>query len=143
MLFTWRPPTIGCNTRLMNPLWKNREKNFVYSSATTELLPHVFQKETGQDIDTYGEKYLFAPLGIRHYWKRDYVGTVDTEGGLYLNDEDLAKIGFLYLNNWSVGGQTDRIRGLGGGNRSRHTFPCHIPWTGGGSIGGSTGGWFR
>ena len=27
------------------------------------------------------------------------MGTVDTEGGLYLNDEDLAKIGFLYLNN--------------------------------------------
>jgi len=24
---------------------------------------------------------------------------VDTEGGLYLNDEDLAKLGFLYLNN--------------------------------------------
>jgi len=74
-------------------------KNFVYSSAATELLAYVFQKETGQDIDAYGEKYLFVPLGIRHYWKRDYVGTVDTEGGLYLNDEDLAKLGFLYLND--------------------------------------------
>ena len=24
---------------------------------------------------------------------------MDTEGGLYLNDEDLAKLGFLFLNN--------------------------------------------
>ena len=35
---------------------------------------------------------------MKHYWKRNYMGTVDTEGGLYLNGEDLAKLGFLYLN---------------------------------------------
>jgi CubicO group peptidase (beta-lactamase class C family) len=81
------------------PIVEEPGNNFVYSSAATELLASVFQKETGQDIDAYGEKYLFAPLGIRHYWKRDYAGTVDTEGGLYLSDEDLAKIGFLYLNH--------------------------------------------
>jgi CubicO group peptidase (beta-lactamase class C family) len=74
-------------------------RNFTYSSAGTELLAYVFQKETGQDIDTYAEKYLFTPLGMKHYWKRDYAGNVDTEGGLYLNDEDLAKLGFLYLIN--------------------------------------------
>lgn len=81
------------------PIVEEPGKNFVYSSADAELLAYVFQKETGQDIDAYGEKYLFGPLGIKHYWKRDYVGTVDTEGGLYLKDEDLAKIGLLYLNN--------------------------------------------
>jgi CubicO group peptidase (beta-lactamase class C family) len=81
------------------PVVEEPGKNFVYSSADAELLAHVFQRETGQDINAYAEKYLFGPLGIRHFWKRDYAGTVDTEGGLYLNDEDLAKIGFLYLNN--------------------------------------------
>src|SRR5579863_4198780 len=81
------------------PVVEEPGKNFVYSSADAELLAHVFQRETGQDINAYAEKYLFGPLGIRHYWKRDYAGTVDTEGGLYLSDEDLAKIGFLYLNN--------------------------------------------
>lgn len=80
------------------PMVAEPGKIFEYSSADAELLAYVFQKETGQDIDTYGEKYLFAPLGIRHYWKHDYAGTVDTEGGLYLSDEGLAKIGFLYLN---------------------------------------------
>jgi CubicO group peptidase (beta-lactamase class C family) len=81
------------------PIVEEPGRNFTYSSADTELLAYIFQKETGQDIDTYAEKYLFTPLGIKHYWKRDYAGNVDTEGGLYLNDEDLAKLGFLYLNN--------------------------------------------
>jgi Beta-lactamase len=71
---------------------------FDYSSGATELLAYIFQKETGQDIDAYGEKYLFAPLGIKHHWKRTYLGVVDTEGGLYLTGEDLAKIGYLYLH---------------------------------------------
>ena len=70
-----------------------------YSSGVTELLAYIFQKETGQDIDDYGQKYLFAPLGIRHEWKRTYLGVVDTEGGLYLNGSDLAKIGYLYLRD--------------------------------------------
>lgn len=72
---------------------------FDYSSGATELLAYIFKKETGQDIDAYGEKYLFAPLGIRHQWKRTYLGVVDTEGGLYLSGADLAKIGYLYLNH--------------------------------------------
>jgi Beta-lactamase len=81
------------------PIVEEPGRNFVYSSAASVLLAYIFQKETGQDIDNYAEKHLFAPLGIKHYWKRDYVGTVDTEGGLYLHDEDLAKLGFLYLNH--------------------------------------------
>lgn len=71
---------------------------FNYNSGATELLAYIFKKETGQDIETYGEKYLFVPLGITHHWKRTYLGVVDTEGGLYLNGSDLAKIGYLYLN---------------------------------------------
>ena len=72
---------------------------FNYNSGATELLAYIFQKETGQDIDAYGEKYLFAPLGIKHHWKRSYLGVVDTEGGLFLNGGDLAKIGYLYLHD--------------------------------------------
>lgn len=80
------------------PMAAEPGKVFNYSSGATELLAYIFQKETGQDIDDYGERYLFSPLGIRHHWKRTYLGVVDTEGGLYLNGEDLAKIGYLYLH---------------------------------------------
>ena len=81
------------------PMAQEPGTKFNYSSGATELLAYIFKKETGQDIDAYGEKYLFAPLGIRHHWKRTYLGVVDTEGGLYLNGADLAKIGYLYLND--------------------------------------------
>jgi CubicO group peptidase (beta-lactamase class C family) len=81
------------------PMAEEPGKAFNYSSGATELLAYIFEKETGQDIDGYGEKYLFAPLGIKHHWKRTYMGVVDTEGGLYLNGEDLAKIGYLYLHD--------------------------------------------
>jgi len=80
------------------PMAEEPGKVFNYSSGATELLAYIFQKETGQDIDAYGQKYLFAPLSIKHHWKRTYLGVVDTEGGLYLTGGDLAKIGYLYLH---------------------------------------------
>ena len=87
------------------PMAAEPGKVWNYSSGATELLAYIFQKETSQDIDDYGQKYLFAPLGIRHEWKRTYLGVVDTEGGLYLNGSDLAKIGYLYLHDGIWDGQ--------------------------------------
>jgi hypothetical protein len=73
---------------------------FAYSSGATELLAYIFKRETGADIEHYGHTHLFGPLGIHEYfWKRTPLGVVDTEGGLYLRAEDLAKIGLLYLND--------------------------------------------
>ena len=87
------------------PMAAEPGKVWSYNSGATELLAYIFQKETAQDINDYGEKYLFAPLGIRHEWKRTYLGVVDTEGGLYLSDSDLAKIGYLYLHDGMWEGQ--------------------------------------
>jgi CubicO group peptidase (beta-lactamase class C family) len=79
---------------------------FAYNSGATELLAHIFKQETGQDIERYARAQLFAPLGIRHYhWKRTPLGVVDTEGGLYLSSEDLAKIGYLYLRRGAWDGR--------------------------------------
>lgn len=81
------------------PMAQEPGKVFNYSSGVSELLAYIFQKETGQDIERYGEKYLFTPLGIEHYWKRSPLGVVDTEGGLFLSSAGLAKIGYLYLHD--------------------------------------------
>jgi CubicO group peptidase (beta-lactamase class C family) len=81
------------------PMAKEPGTVFNYSSGVSELLAYIFQKETGQDIEKYGEQYLFTPLGMNHYWKRSPLGLVDTEGGLFLNGHDLAKIGYLYLHD--------------------------------------------
>ncbi|MFN8571435.1 MAG: serine hydrolase [Gemmatimonadaceae bacterium] len=80
------------------PMASEPGSTWVYNSGATELLAHIFQKATGQDIAAYAEKYLFAPLGIAvYYWKRTPLGLPDTEGGLYLVPEDLAKLGLLVL----------------------------------------------
>jgi CubicO group peptidase (beta-lactamase class C family) len=81
------------------PVAQEPGKVFNYSSGVSELLAYIFQKETGQDIEKYGGKYLFTPLGIEYFWKRTPLGVVDTEGGLFLSGTGLAKIGFLYLHN--------------------------------------------
>jgi CubicO group peptidase (beta-lactamase class C family) len=75
-----------------------------YSSGETELLAHIFRRATGSDIEEYAAKHLFAPLGIeRWFWKRTPSGLVDTEGGLYLEARDLARIWYLWLKggNWN------------------------------------------
>ena len=88
------------------PMKDEPGKVFAYSSGATELLAHIFKQETGIDIEHYGRTHLFGPLGIRNYhWKRTPLGVVDTEGGLYLRAEDLAKIGQLYLNDGIWHGQ--------------------------------------
>ena len=87
------------------PMAEEPGKVFNYSSGATELLAYIFQKETGQDIEKYGEKYLFTPLGMDHYWKRSPMAVVDTEGGLFLRTTDLAKMGYLYLHDGMWDGQ--------------------------------------
>jgi CubicO group peptidase (beta-lactamase class C family) len=74
--------------------------HFAYSSGVSELLGYIFQKATGQDIEAYAAEHLFKPLRIEHhYWKRTPLGLVDTEGGLFLRPQDLAKIGDVYLHD--------------------------------------------
>jgi len=73
---------------------------FVYNSGATMLLSEMIRKATGLEVDEFGQKYLFEPLGIsEYYWKRTPRGLTDTEGGLYLKPEDLAKIGYLFLKD--------------------------------------------
>ena len=80
---------------------------FNYNSGETELLAHIFNAATGRDIEEYAAEHLFAPLGIeRYFWKRSPSGLIDTEGGLYLNPHDLAKIAYLFLKKGVWQGKT-------------------------------------
>ena len=71
-----------------------------YNSGASQLLAEIFVKATRTDIEEYASRHLFAPLGIeRWYWKRTPAGIVDTEGGLYLEAKDLARIWQLWLRD--------------------------------------------
>lgn len=72
---------------------------FEYNSGASVLLGKITRSITGKRIDKWAEEKLFEPLGITdYYWKQTPDGEIDTEGGLYLKTEDLAKIGSLFLN---------------------------------------------
>ena len=80
-------------------IFKPGEK-WEYSSGATMLLSHIITEASGQDLAKYLEKNLFNILGIKDYfWKHTPTGLTDAEGGLYLTPKDLAKFGYLYLNN--------------------------------------------
>lgn len=82
------------------PMVEEPGQRFNYSSGETELLAHIFRQATGMDIEEYAARHLFGPLGIeRWYWKRIPSGLIDTEGGLYLEAKDLARIWALFLGH--------------------------------------------
>jgi CubicO group peptidase (beta-lactamase class C family) len=79
------------------PMAREPGAMFNYSSGETELLAHIFRRATGVDIEEYAARHLFAPIGItRWFWKRTPAGLVDTEGGLYLEATDVARIWHLF-----------------------------------------------
>jgi CubicO group peptidase (beta-lactamase class C family) len=84
---------------LNQPMAAEPGKVWVYNSGVTQLLSHIFKKVTGKTVDDYAAEHVFKPLGMRYEWKHSPTGLPDTEGGLYISAEDLAKIGYLYLNN--------------------------------------------
>jgi CubicO group peptidase (beta-lactamase class C family) len=89
---------------LDQPMDADPGTKWAYNSGGSQLLSGVIRAATGQHIDDYARQHLFGPLGIREvHWKRTPTGHRDTEGGLYLTAEGLAKIGELHLANgvWS------------------------------------------
>ncbi len=81
-------------------------EKWVYNSGGSHLMSGIIKHATGQFIDAYAEAHFFGPLGIEDYhWKKTPQGFPDTEGGLYLEAEQLAKIGHLYLYDGLWDGQ--------------------------------------
>jgi len=85
---------------LGKPLAAEPGTTWVYNSGVSQLLSAIIRETTGLTIDTFAEEHLFGPLGIDEYhWKITPTGLPDTEGGLYLKPEDLAKLGLLVLQD--------------------------------------------
>ncbi len=85
---------------LNQPMEAAPGEKWVYNSGGSQLMAAILQKATGQRMDRFAEAHLFSPLGIEDYhWKITPAGLPDALGGLYLEAEDLAKIGYLYLRD--------------------------------------------
>lgn len=73
---------------------------FVYNSGGSNVLAAIVEGATGMKAFDYAEQYLFEPLGITEYrWAQDPRGHTLGGFGLRLTPRDMAKFGYLYLNN--------------------------------------------
>jgi CubicO group peptidase (beta-lactamase class C family) len=85
---------------LKQPMDANPGEKWVYNSGGSHLMAGIVRAATGRHIDDYAREHLFAPIGIREFhWKKTPTGEADSEGGLYLSAESLARIGYLYLHD--------------------------------------------
>jgi len=89
------------------PQENNPGEVFNYNSSTSHLLSIILSKSTKTGTLDFAKRNLFEPLGIQSaYWHQDpqkyYIGGF----GLGLSARDLAKFGFLYLNNGYWNGQS-------------------------------------
>lgn len=75
--------------------------HFEYCSGGSHLLSAIIHETTGMDALTFAQLHLFGPLGITDVaWPHDPRGINNHGwGDLRLSPHDMAKLGFLYLNN--------------------------------------------
>lgn len=80
--------------------------HFQYNDGVSVLLGKILREATGQRADEWVQERLFEPIGITNFfWKLTPDGEADTEGGLYLSTEDLARIGYLFLRGGEWNGR--------------------------------------
>jgi CubicO group peptidase (beta-lactamase class C family) len=91
---------------LSRPMREDPGTKWDYNSGVSVLLGKLVSLSTGTRVDKWTEEKLFKPLGIKNYfWKPTPDNEVDTEGGLYLSAQDLARIGYLFLHHGKWNGK--------------------------------------
>jgi CubicO group peptidase (beta-lactamase class C family) len=79
---------------------------FEYCSPCSHLLSAIIQENTGLSTLDFARRHLFEPIGISEIiWPTDPQGINRGWGDLHLTPHDMAKLGYLYLNNGQWEGQ--------------------------------------
>lgn len=91
---------------LSQPMDTTPGSRFEYNDGASVLIGKILREATGQRVEEWTRDRLFAPIGISEfYWKETPDGETDTEGGLYLATEDLARLGYLFLRGGEWNGR--------------------------------------
>ena len=79
---------------------------FEYCNGASFLLSAIIQEKTGMSAAAFAEEHLFDPLGISDVaWPANSQGITIGWGELRMRPHDMAKIGYLYLNNGQWNGE--------------------------------------
>ena len=82
------------------PMVEEPGTRFQYCNGAPFLLSAILQEQTGMNAHSFAEKHLFEPLGISEVgWPSNPQGITLGYGQLFMRPHDMAKIGYLYLNN--------------------------------------------
>ena len=82
------------------PMQHEPGTELTYCTGASHLLSAIVQKTTGMTTLEFARKYLFNPLGISEVqWTYDQQNIYHGGHGLSLTSRDMAKFGYLYLNN--------------------------------------------
>jgi CubicO group peptidase (beta-lactamase class C family) len=73
---------------------------FEYCNGASFLLSAILQEKTGMNALSFAKENLFVPLGISDVsWPSNPQGKTVGYSDLYMRPHDMAKIGYLYLND--------------------------------------------
>jgi CubicO group peptidase (beta-lactamase class C family) len=84
---------------LAKPVVNAPGTHWYYNGGGTNVLGEVIRQATGLRMDDFAEEHLFAPLGIANYeWDHINPDVIHASGNLRLRPRDMAKFGYLFLN---------------------------------------------
>jgi CubicO group peptidase (beta-lactamase class C family) len=84
---------------LDQPMYIEPGTEFYYSNGNAHVLSAIIQDATGLNTRDFAQLYLFDPLGISDIrWQMDLNDIPKGGRGLAMKPRDMAKLGYLYLN---------------------------------------------
>lgn len=85
---------------LSQPLEDKPGKKFAYNSGLTQFLSVIISEASGMSMKDYANQYLFNKIGTSiKFWETDKNGNNAGGFGICMTPRDMAKFGYLYLNN--------------------------------------------
>jgi CubicO group peptidase (beta-lactamase class C family) len=92
------------------PMAAQPGSTFNYCTGAVELISAILQQATGMSAREFANQNLFAPLGMgpisEAQWPSDPQGVTIGGYGLALTPREMAKLGYLFLNQGQWEGQT-------------------------------------
>jgi CubicO group peptidase (beta-lactamase class C family) len=95
----------GVRYILDKPIVQEPGTHFNYNSGASHLLTAIVQEVTGETALEYANARLFQPLGIHDAGWSAYQGINNGGSELFLRPREMAKVGFLMLNEGRWEGQ--------------------------------------
>ena len=91
---------------LNRPMISDPGEEWNYNGGASHLLSAIISKTTGKSAYDFAKEFLFDTLNITSVsWPSDSQGNSMGYTDLYMSPRDMAKFGYLFLNNGSWDGQ--------------------------------------